>query len=50
MAQKVNVSDCFQIWYVHSTSYSETNHIGFMEIDLVVLEINDFKNNHFFHA
>ena len=35
--------DCFQIWYVHSTSYSETSNIYFSEIDQVVLKISILK-------
>ena len=44
----VNVSDYFQIWYVHSTSYSKTNYICFTKIDQVVLEMINFKDNHVF--
>ena len=39
--------DYFQIWYVHSTSYSKTNNICFIKIDQVVLEIVDIKSNPF---
>ena len=42
--QKVNVSHCFQTWYLHSTSHSESNNICYTKIDQIVLETFYFKN------
>ena len=46
--QKVNVSNCFQLWYVCSMSYSETYNNCFAKTDPVVFEIFNLKNTHFF--